>query len=98
MADCQAPARVSAVRRTRRLRAAPCPAPVCDVHAAEPPVEPPRGGIKLAQLQRGSCRWPLGDPRSADLRFCGARTVAGGRPYCAAHGRLAGRSPLEAGP
>jgi len=38
------------------------------------------------------CRWPIGDPRAADFRFCGATRDNGG-PYCAHHQRASeGRS------
>jgi GcrA cell cycle regulator len=33
------------------------------------------------------CRWPLGDPATAEFRYCGSPTASG--PYCAYHGRLA---------
>jgi len=36
------------------------------------------------------CRWPFGDPRLPDFRFCGARH-AEPLPYCAAHARVAYR-------
>lgn len=42
----------------------------------------------LAALGQGDCRWPIGDPGSADFSFCG-RVVATCGPYCAAHRRLA---------
>lgn len=31
-----------------------------------------------------TCQWPLGDPRSHDFAFCGARAETG-RPYCREH-------------
>ena len=34
------------------------------------------------------CKWPLGDPSSADFRFCG-RGADKGEPYCKAHAQLA---------
>jgi GcrA cell cycle regulator len=31
-----------------------------------------------------ACAWPIGDPTSADFRYCGA-PVLSGKPYCASH-------------
>lgn len=42
----------------------------------------------LLQLEKGDCRWPVGDPQTADFFFCGAPAFAG-QPYCAAHCRRA---------
>ncbi len=47
------------------------------------------------------CRWPVGEPRSADFYFCGAEgvDVLGGVPYCKFHFRLVyspSRSTLRA--
>jgi GcrA cell cycle regulator len=33
------------------------------------------------------CRWPLGDPATAEFRYCGSPAPSG--PYCAYHGGLA---------
>jgi GcrA cell cycle regulator len=44
----------------------------------------------LAALGRHDCRWPIGDPGSADFSFCGRR-VLDGRAYCADHHRRAHR-------
>ncbi|MAU21324.1 MAG: hypothetical protein CMH13_12420 [Martelella sp.] len=33
-------------------------------------------------MEAGSCRWPIGDPRSPDFRLCGAPTEPG-QPSCA---------------
>ncbi len=38
----------------------------------------------LLELDRGTCRWPIGDPASPHFGFCGAEPSAG-KPYCAAH-------------
>lgn len=34
------------------------------------------------------CRWPHGDPRSRDFKFCGCAAIEG-LPYCPEHARLA---------
>jgi GcrA cell cycle regulator len=46
--------------------------------------------VTIMELRESSCRWPMGDPTSADFRYCGARTPVGScGPYCSAHARLA---------
>jgi GcrA cell cycle regulator len=42
----------------------------------------------LLELNDAKCRWPIGDPGSADFFFCGGNPV-GELPYCAYHARLA---------
>jgi len=38
----------------------------------------------LLELNEMTCRWPIGDPGSADFFFCGGQTVTS-LPYCAYH-------------
>jgi GcrA cell cycle regulator len=45
----------------------------------------------LLELQQWHCRWPIGEPGSADFGFCGTKQVDG-LPYCAAHARMAYRA------
>jgi GcrA cell cycle regulator len=62
------------------------------VRNAKPYVDDPRVDADVPLLQRRSfleldkstCRWPVGDPCRPDFFFCGARPLAG-KPYCAAH-------------
>ena len=42
----------------------------------------------LLQLTEKTCRWPVGDPGSADFFFCGGETV-NELPYCSYHSRVA---------
>lgn len=42
----------------------------------------------LLDLDRGDCRWPVGDPREGAFGFCALPTAAG-RPYCETHCRRA---------
>jgi GcrA cell cycle regulator len=42
----------------------------------------------LLELSDAKCRWPIGDPGSADFFFCGGNPV-GELPYCAYHARVA---------
>ncbi len=45
--------------------------------------------ITLIDLRSGLCRWPLGDPLTADFCFCGADTDSPAKTYCPSHARLA---------
>lgn len=49
-------------------------------------------GATILTLTTSCCRWPIGDPGSANFRFCGARANPG-QPYCEAHARLAYQPP-----
>jgi GcrA cell cycle regulator len=42
----------------------------------------------ILELNESKCRWPIGDPSSADFFFCGGKT-ADGLPYCGYHSRVA---------
>lgn len=45
-------------------------------------------GIPVTKAGDRHCRWPVGDPRSPDFRFCGCN-VHEGLPYCTDHARVA---------
>jgi GcrA cell cycle regulator len=45
------------------------------------------GPVETHALERRHCRWPLGDPRDRDFRYCGGKRLSG-FPYCAEHVRL----------
>jgi len=45
-------------------------------------------GIPVTKAGEHHCRWPIGDPRSPDFRFCGCDTQEG-LPYCTHHARIA---------
>jgi GcrA cell cycle regulator len=49
--------------------------------------------VTIVELKESMCRWPLGDPTTADFRYCGSPTHSG--PYCPYHGGLA-YQPAEA--
>lgn len=49
---------------------------------------PAAPSVTIAKLTDGMCRWPIDDPDSAELRYCGAPAV-GATPYCARHSKLA---------
>jgi GcrA cell cycle regulator len=42
----------------------------------------------LLELTENTCRWPIGDPGTADFFFCGGPTITS-LPYCAYHSRVA---------
>ena len=48
----------------------------------------------LLELNEATCRWPIGDPGSADFFFCGGQTVTS-LPYCAYHSRVAYQPPNQ---
>jgi len=60
----------------------------------EPEIEPLENIIPIGQrcslleLSDCRCRWPIGDPGTADFFFCGGKPVAD-LPYCAYHARIA---------
>ena len=63
---------------------------------------PRRQRRSLFELSDDTCRWPVGDPRSSRLFFCGAQSLRN-KPYCAEHAARAARRqwrrrhPLRAG-
>jgi GcrA cell cycle regulator len=51
------------------------------------PPETSPDGCTIMDLQPHNCRWPIDAEPSADMKYCGARIVAG--PYCDHHARMA---------
>lgn len=45
-------------------------------------------GIAVTKAGERHCRWPVGDPRSPEFRFCGCN-AHDGLPYCLDHARVA---------
>ena len=45
-------------------------------------------GIAVTKAGERHCRWPIGDPRSPEFRFCGCSSYEG-LPYCVDHARVA---------
>ena len=70
----------------------PAPPPISiDLHAlraASDVVIPLSDRVTILELGATMCRWPLGDPTSAEFRFCGCRSL-NSSPYCAEHARVA---------
>lgn len=52
------------------------------------------GKTSLMDLKINSCRWPIGDPKDKDFRFCG-KTAITGKPYCPEHCKIAYTSLKE---
>ena len=48
-------------------------------------------GVAVTRAGERQCRWPVGDPRSPDFRFCGC-SVYESLPYCIDHARVAYQS------
>src|SRR5215210_7113136 len=57
-------------------------------------IVPQSEGVTIMELREGVCRWPLGDPTTAEFRYCGARAVEG-LPYCAHHAQMAYQPATE---
>lgn len=59
--------------------------------SAKPYIEAPtadKATRTLATLDRGECRWPIGDPKTAAFGFCGCEAIPG-KPYCQTHDQRA---------
>jgi hypothetical protein len=46
--------------------------------------------VTIIDLGEGMCRWPIGDPRSAEFAYCGAPAA---KSYCAGHRAIAYMPP-----
>ncbi len=66
----------------RRVPAPPPPPPL------EAKLLPSGEFATIMTITEHLCKWPLGDPSSADFRFCGRGTDKG-EPYCKSHAQLA---------
>jgi len=44
--------------------------------------------VTIVELRENMCKWPLGDPSSAEFRYCGSPSH-GTTPYCTHHGKVA---------
>ena len=74
------------------MEISPVPQPIAiDLQAlrtASDVVIPLSDRVTILELGATMCRWPLGDPTSAEFRFCGCRAHSS-LPYCAEHARVA---------
>lgn len=48
--------------------------------------------VTIRTLSEEMCRWPIGDPKQVDFRFC-AKVAYSGFPYCGEHVAQAYQSP-----
>jgi GcrA cell cycle regulator len=61
-----------------------------DARPQEEVVIPMSERVTLMELRESMCRWPIGDPTTAEFRFCGAKSPGGGgSPYCGYHSQIA---------
>lgn len=69
--------------------------PTANPAVAPAPVDSARP-CSLLDLDRGKCRWPLGEPAggAGDFVFCGNAAIDG-FSYCAGHARMAYRAPAR---
>jgi len=81
--------------RSERPKSVTMPKPVAKpvlvrpTPTAEPPVRLPGGEFAtVTTIKENMCKWPIGDPTTAEFRFCGHKT-SGGTPYCEYHARMA---------
>ena len=73
----------------------PAPVPEPKVRPVPAPLPPVEGKIKdIMELDRHTCRWPIGDPGDENFAYCGER-VSAGYPYCEHHAREAYQSPSD---
>ena len=47
------------------------------------------GRFSLSELGNKQCRWPVGEPGTEGFHFCGDPAIVPGKPYCAAHCKIA---------
>jgi GcrA cell cycle regulator len=74
-------------------RAVPSVRPAAAPMRADPTAAAPEGGVRLVDLRKEHCRWPLNDPLDYEtFRFCGAANNGCG-PYCGHHASLAYTRP-----
>ena len=72
----------------------PAPSPAQAVEEYEDIIVPIAECVTIMDLRESMCRWPIGDPASADFRFCGSRSTTGAS-YCGRHSRLAYQPPQD---
>jgi len=82
--------RVSIERAERAAKEASRPQLVWHVPTPTIAAQPANDGrgVAFVDLERRSCRFPLGGPTEPAMAFCGAKSV-NGYPYCVAHMRVA---------
>ncbi len=75
--------------RTRVKRNTNKPPPLSpETEAQDLPPDQSDCAVTFAGLRNRHCRYPLGDPNSDAMRFCGALRMCEASSYCARHHRL----------
>jgi GcrA cell cycle regulator len=72
------------VGKAHRLGLKGRPSPIKRPEKAPAPKKEATKVFTLTDLSSQTCRWPIGDPKHEDFRFCG-KPVAIGKPYCPEH-------------
>jgi GcrA cell cycle regulator len=74
------------VGKAHRLELKGRPSPIKrPPRTAETHKKPPETRVfTLTDLSSQTCRWPIGDPKHEDFRFCG-KPVQAAKPYCSEH-------------
>lgn len=73
------------------LRALYAPDALADLDELDQDI-PPEARVKLVDLTENCCRFPIGDPQTAEFGFCN-RKKADGLQYCEIHARRAFQPP-----
>ena len=71
-----------------KARSEPKPAPIPEPQPIRLVDRPQGERVSILMLTDKTCRWPIGDPGSAEFCFCGHLPKAGA-PYCEYHARIA---------
>jgi GcrA cell cycle regulator len=74
-------------RGATALAVAPEALSEAEPEAFESVVVPMSLRVTIIELKEAMCRWPLGDPASAEFRYCGSPAASG--PYCPYHSEIA---------
>jgi GcrA cell cycle regulator len=56
------------------------------------PIRKKSKGVTILDLTERMCKWPIGDPKHPDFRFCGKPSIPG-MPYCGEHCAVAYQTP-----
>jgi GcrA cell cycle regulator len=72
------------------------PVPPREIRATEYDAIDPKtpGLLRMMELRRHHCRWPLNNALGGEYYFCGDQKVAG-RPYCEKHAAIAYHPPMR---
>lgn len=80
--------RNAVIGKVHRLKLSGRPSPIRHRPTIEATPMPNSGTATILALGDRSCKWPVGDPLSAEFHFCGKGAQAG-MPYCSDHAVLA---------